>query len=118
MVIIFSRPRRLGALEKTNIILFRGEFGSIHGIDVNILAMKWAGVGVVLVGMFLGHFWLVGQAVYGDGRYYWAAARSMWIDHDLYLKNELRHHYSPVSNNTFFENIGGPVSLGGKRSDH
>lgn len=67
--------------------------------------MKWLVVGGLLMSLFLGHYWLVGQAVYGDGRYYWAVARSMWIDHDLDLTNELRHHYSPVSNNTFYEQI-------------
>lgn len=67
--------------------------------------MKWVAVGGLLVNLFLGHYWLVGQAVYGDGRYYWAVARSLLIDHDLDLKNELRHHYSPTSNNVFFEKI-------------
>ncbi|TSC85283.1 MAG: Uncharacterized protein G01um101416_974 [Microgenomates group bacterium Gr01-1014_16] len=53
----------------------------------------------------MGHYWLVGQGAYGDGRFYWAVARSIWIDHDLDLTNELRHHYSPKSNNTFYEYI-------------
>lgn len=67
--------------------------------------MKWAAVYLFLIALFLGHYWLTGQAVYGDGRYYWGVARSIWIDHNLDLTNELRHHYSPVSNNTFAENI-------------
>lgn len=71
----------------------------------NGLMMKWLVLWVMLAGLFLGHYWLVGQAVYGDGRYYWAVARSLWIDHDLDLTNELRHHYSPVSNNVFLEDI-------------
>lgn len=40
--VIFSRAWRLGALEKTNIVLFRRQFGSVHRYDVNIQTMKWA----------------------------------------------------------------------------
>lgn len=49
--------------------------------------------------LFLLRFHIVGQAVYGDGRYYWAYTRSIVIDHNLDLRNEGSHMYSPETNN-------------------
>lgn len=41
----------------------------------------------------------MGQAVYGDGRYYWANAHSIFFDHDLNLDNQLKHQWNPQNNN-------------------
>lgn len=49
--------------------------------------------------IFLAHYFFVGQAVYGDGIYYWSYTRSIWKDHDLDLRNEINHHYSAKTNN-------------------
>ncbi len=40
--------------------------------------------------VFFDHFWVVGDAVWGDGKYYYAYVRSLVIDGDLDLKNELQ----------------------------
>jgi hypothetical protein len=55
--------------------------------------------GVLLAG-FLFHYWLDGQAVYGDGIYYWMLTRSIGIDHDAKLNNEVAHNYDWAGNNT------------------
>lgn len=49
--------------------------------------------------VFLLHYKIVGQAVYGDGIFYYAFTRSIYKDHDIGFKNELGHHYSPTNNN-------------------
>lgn len=49
--------------------------------------------------VFLLHFAVTGQAVYGDGRFYYSYARSLYFDHDLDLVNELAHVWTPENNN-------------------
>jgi len=39
--------------------------------------------------IFLAHYFIVGQAVYGDGRIYYAYAVSLYFDHDLDTRNQL-----------------------------
>jgi len=58
---------------------------------------------VLLSSIFLLHYKVVGQAVYGDGRFYWAYMRSAWKDHDLDLRDELNREYSPRTNNALPE---------------
>lgn len=53
----------------------------------------------VLSAIFLLHYRVVGQAVYGDGKFYWSYVRSVWKDHDLDLRDELNRVYSPKTNN-------------------
>lgn len=59
----------------------------------------------LLVAIFLAHYFLVGQAVYGDGIYYWSYTRSLYIDHDLKLNNEISHRYDHVHNNTSIKDV-------------
>src|SRR3989344_8376498 len=54
--------------------------------------------------VFLLRFALLGQAVYGDGRYYYAYVRSTVIDHDLNFINEMGHRYDHRHNNEKVEN--------------
>lgn len=54
----------------------------------------------LLVLIFLLHYALVGQAVYGDGIYYWSFARSVFIDHDINVGNEILHYYDHQFNNS------------------
>lgn len=49
--------------------------------------------------IFLARFLFIGQAIYGDGIFYWSYARSIVIDHDLNLENEAGHPFSPKFNN-------------------
>lgn len=58
------------------------------------------GILLILSLIFLVHYYIVGQGVYGDGRYYFAYTRSIIKDYDLQFANEYGHHYSPKSNNT------------------
>jgi hypothetical protein len=51
-------------------------------------------------GIFLGHYALAGQAVYGDGIGYFAHLHSWVFDRDLNFTNEFRHIYSPENNNS------------------
>lgn len=53
----------------------------------------------LLLTIFLGRFFMLSQAIYGDGIYYWAYMRSIVIDHDIDLRNEAVHNYSPEGNN-------------------
>lgn len=55
---------------------------------------------LVSVSIFLVHYVISGQAVYGDGIGYYAHVRSWVIDHDLDTTNEYKHVYSPQNNNT------------------
>ena len=55
--------------------------------------MKKSGVifffcAVFCLGIFVAHLFYVGNAIYGDGRYYYATARSLVIDGDLNFVNE------------------------------
>lgn len=61
----------------------------------------------VLSAIFILRYSIVGQAVYGDGIFYWAFTHSLYLDHDLDFSNELSHNYSPETNNNLQkENIG------------
>ena len=53
----------------------------------------------ILTFIFLFHFYITRQAVYGDGIYYYAYNHSLVKDHDLNFRDEFGHHYSPLSNN-------------------
>lgn len=55
---------------------------------------------LVLTTVFLLHYYVVGQATYGDGIYYWSLTRSLAIDQDIHLANELTHYYNPENNNS------------------
>lgn len=50
--------------------------------------------------VFLAHYLVIGQAVYGDGRFYYSYARSLAIEGNLDIKDELTHIYSSQFNNT------------------
>ena len=58
-----------------------------------------------LITIFLFHYFLVGQAVYGDGIYYWSYVRSLYIDHNLTLNDEISHHYDHLHNNTNIKDV-------------
>lgn len=55
--------------------------------------------------LFLIRYALVGQAVYGDGIYYYSYTKSLIKDKDLHFANELGHHWSPSNNNTLIEDL-------------
>lgn len=63
--------------------------------------MKWFFVAVflVLTLIFLLEYRIVGQAVYGDGKYYWAFTRSLYFSHDIDISDEMAHHYTHENNN-------------------
>ncbi len=65
----------------------------------------WIFVFLFLSAMFLFRYTIVGQAVYGDGIYYWAYTHSVYFDHDLSFFNELGHNYSHEGNNSLHEKI-------------
>ncbi len=46
--------------------------------------------------VFFAHFWVVGSAVWGDGRYYYSYVRSLVLNKDLDFKNELEYFDEPV----------------------
>lgn len=50
--------------------------------------------------VFLAHYWVVGSAVWGDGRYYYSYLRSAVIDSDLDLENEFVALGMPVEKTT------------------
>jgi hypothetical protein len=54
---------------------------------------------VAICSVFLLHFVISGQAVYGDGIGYYAHVRSWVIDHDLDTTNEYKHIYNKENNN-------------------
>lgn len=60
----------------------------------------------VLVGIFLLHYAISGQAVYGDGIGYYAHLHSWIIDNDWDYTNEYQHLYTPENNNAL-----APVSV-------
>ncbi len=53
------------------------------------------------VSIFLVHYRVTGQAVYGDGIGYFAHLHSWIIDQDWDYTNEYEHNYSPQNNNSF-----------------
>lgn len=60
--------------------------------------------------IFLAHYVIAGQAVYGDGIDYWAYLHTIYFDHDLNFSDEFRHMYGPQWNNTLPETMS-PVPL-------
>src|SRR5690242_13769052 len=64
--------------------------------------MRWLllGITLLLITSFLLEYKVVGQAVYGDGRYYFAITRSLYFSRNIDVSDEMAHHYSPDSNNT------------------
>lgn len=68
------------------------------------------GLFLFLASIFLMRYAMLGHAVYGDGMFYWMYARTIVIDHDLDLRDELRHHYSPEGNNTTEILINSPLT--------
>lgn len=52
------------------------------------------------LGIFLVRYILLGQATYGDGRFYWAYLRSMVVRMDLDVAKELPHAWNHRSNNS------------------
>lgn len=51
--------------------------------------------------IFLLHYSIAGQAVYGDGIEYYAWLHSAYFDHDINFSNELKHIYNNQYNNNF-----------------
>jgi len=49
--------------------------------------------------IFLAHYILIGQAVYGDGRFYYSYGRSLALQGNLDVSDELTHVFSPKDNN-------------------
>lgn len=75
----------------------------IGGMKKLSLMYIFIGCFTILSFIFLSHYTIVGQAVYGDGKYYWSYVRSVWKDHDLDLRDELNRVYSPKTNNQLKE---------------
>lgn len=62
--------------------------------------------------IFLGHYFVAGQAVYGDGIEYFAWLHTIYFDHDLNFKNEQQHLYNNKYNNAFPKVISNsPINL-------
>jgi hypothetical protein len=61
--------------------------------------------------IFLAHYIVAGQAVYGDGIEYYAWLHSAYFDHDINFKNELSHMYNYEYNNGHFGFEGSPPEL-------
>lgn len=55
---------------------------------------------IFLTSIFLFHYAITGQAVYGDGVGYYAHLHSWYFDRDLNFTNEYQHIYSPQNNNS------------------
>lgn len=51
--------------------------------------------------LFFAHYFLVGQAVYGDARYYYSYSHALSFRGTLDIKPELSHAWTPASNNSF-----------------
>lgn len=49
--------------------------------------------------VFLTHYLIAGQAIYGDGIDYWAYLPSLYYDHDLDFTDQYTHIYNPQNNN-------------------
>lgn len=62
-----------------------------------------------LATIFILHYFVVGQGVYGDGIYYYAYTRSLYKDGDIRFQNELGHYYNPINNNAIEERTLGSV---------
>lgn len=65
---------------------------------------------IILQSIFLLHYYVVGQAVYGDGIYYYSITRSLYKDHNVNFANEFGHLYSPQNNNAVIPTPIGTVS--------
>ena len=55
--------------------------------------------------VYLVHFLVVGQAVYGDGRMYYSYARAMAIRNSLDISQELNHRWTSESNNDLVPHV-------------
>lgn len=66
---------------------------------MNRQIILWVCIFFLLSTLFIARFKIVGQAVYGDGIYYWAYTRSIVIDKNLNFQNEGAHAYGPETNN-------------------
>lgn len=66
---------------------------------MNRQTVLWTSIFLLLTTLFLIRYQIIGQAVYGDGIYYWTYTRSVVIDHDLNFRNEGAHSYDPETNN-------------------
>lgn len=62
----------------------------------------------ILVIVFLIEFKLVGQAVYGDGRYYLAFTRSIYFSKNIDITDEMSHPWDKVNNNLPVSNDSNP----------
>ena len=69
------------------------------GLFQNRWSLFFLSITAILLFIFLLEFKIVGQAVYGDGRYYLGFARSIYFDQNIDITDELAHHWSPESNN-------------------
>jgi len=70
-------------------------------------ALLWLGIFTLLASFFITRYIIVGQAVYGDGIYYWAYTRSAVLDQDLRFQNEGAHQYGPTTNNSIAQELPG-----------
>lgn len=62
---------------------------------------------LILSVVFLLHYFITEQAVYGDGLYYYAYTHSIFKDHDLNFSNELSHRYDHKHNNSNAKELPG-----------
>ena len=63
---------------------------------------------LILFAAFLLHYLVVGQATYGDGRFYYSYARSLAVDGNRDIQDELGHVWSPSFNNSYKSDISLP----------
>jgi len=70
----------------------------------------WVGLFVSLLSIFLIHYNISGQAVYGDGIDYWVYLHSVYFDNDIDFTNEYKHNFNPKNNNSL-DPIESPVVL-------
>lgn len=73
--------------------------------------MVWVLVGIFSGLVFLGHYAVVGQAVYGDGIGYFAHVRSLVIDDNDETADEYKHVYDPENNNALVPRSGELVGI-------
>lgn len=52
---------------------------------------------LIAIVVFILHYWIVGSGVWGDGRYYYSWLRSLVIDRNLDLRNELNYFKEPLT---------------------
>lgn len=66
----------------------------------NIWVWFFLWISIILFSAFLLEFKLVGQAVYGDARYYMGFTRSLYFNQNVDISDEMYHYWSPESNNS------------------